>query len=466
MSDPNPGSSPPQFHTLFRSFVLDPKLLFQHVLSTEHLAQIIADEVGKTRDRIFTPLVTFALFLAQILSDDHSCQGAVDRLIAWRAARGLPPCSPDTGGYCKARQRLPETLLPRLVRETADRLGEHAPNAWLFHSRPVTLVDGSTVSMPDTPENQADYPQHANQQPGCGFPIARIVVLISLATGSVRDAAIGPRKGKLSGESTLLRGLHERLTRGEILVTDRCFCSYFEIALLSAQGVDVVMRENENRPVDFRSGHRLGHDDHLVEWSRPQRACWMDPATYATIPETVTIRELRVRVMQRGFRTRTLIVMTTLLDAQEFTHGELANLYRARWHAELDLRSIKQTLKMDVLRCKTPAMVRKEFWGHLLAANLIRGVMAESALRHGLLPRQLSFQGARQMIEGFRVELNRASSGQVAGLVEVMLRSIASLRVGDRPDRFEPRVVKRRPKAYPRMHEPRKVFKRRLAKTG
>src|SRR6185437_5407787 len=132
------------------------------------------------------------------------------------------------------------------------------------------------------------------------------------------DAAVGPRKGKLSGESTLLRGLHGRLTRGDILLGDRCFCSYFEVALLLSRGVAVVLRQNKNRPVDFRSGRRLGHDDHLVVWHKPQRASWMGPEAYAVIPEAVTVRELRVRVAQRGFRTRTLIVMTTLLDAIEF----------------------------------------------------------------------------------------------------------------------------------------------------
>jgi hypothetical protein len=333
MSDPSHGGAATQFRGLFRSLVTDPGLLFHNVLSAEHLARIVAQEVGKTCDRIYTPLVTICTFLARVLSDDHSCRAAVARLLAWRTARGLSPCSADTGAYCKARQRLPEAILPRLVRETADDLQRDVPEGWLFHGRAVTLVDGSTLSMPDTPENQAEYPRHGNQEPGCGFPIARIVVLIALATGAVLDAAIGPRKGKLSGEGTLLRGLHGRLARGGILLGDRCFCSYFEVTLLSARGVDVVLRQNENRPVDFRSGHRLGHDDHLVAWEKPQRASWMDPGTYATIPEMVTVREVRVRVAQRGFRTRVLIVMTTLLDAGEFSHDELAALYRARWHA-------------------------------------------------------------------------------------------------------------------------------------
>jgi hypothetical protein len=466
VSDPIRGGRPAQFRSLFRSLVLDPGLLFAHVLSVETLARIVAEEVGKTADRVFTPLVTLGTFLSQILSDDHGCRAAVARLLAWRCAEGLPPCSPDTGGYCKARQRLPETLLPRLVRDTADGLQEEAREAWLFHGRKVTLVDGSTVSMPDTPENQAEYPQHGNQEPGCGFPIARIVVLIALATGAVLDAAVGPRQGKLSGEGTLLRGLHSRLRRGDILLGDRGFCSYFEVALLSGQGVDVVMRPNENRPVDFRSGHRLGHDDHLVVWHKPQRASWMDPRTYAAIPETVTIRELRVRVTQRGFRTRVLIVMTTLLDAGEFSHDELAALYRTRWHAELDIRSLKQTLKMDVLRCKTPEMVRKEIWGHLLVANLIRGAMAEAARRQGAIPRELSFQGARQTMEAFRGELSHARSPEAEVLREVALEAIASHRVGDRPDRVEPRVRKRRPKNYPLMHKPRQKPRKRSAKAA
>jgi Transposase DDE domain len=466
VSDPTPATAAAQFRSLFRSLVLDPDLLFGQTFSPEALAVAVACEAGRSCGRIFTPLVTVATFLAQVLSDDHSCRAAVARLLAWRAARGLPPCSPDTGAYCKARRRLPEGLLPRLVRRTADRLRHGAPEPWLFHGRAVTLADGTTVSMPDTPENQAEFPQHGNQAPGCGFPIARVVVLIALATGAVLDAAVGPRKGKLSGEGTLLRGLHGRLTRGDILLGDRCFCSYFEVALLSGQGVDVVMRQNENRPVDFRSGHRLGHDDHLVVWSRPQRASWMSHEAYAGIPETVTIRELRVRVAQRGFRTRVLIVMTTLLDAGEFPHDELATLYRARWHAELDIRSLKQTLKMDVLRCKTPDMIRKEIWAHLLVANLIRGVMAEAAREHGVLPRELSFQGARQTIEGFRSELSHAGLTDAEALREVALGAIASHRVGDRADRVEPRVRKRRPKNYPLMHEPRPKARKCVTKAA
>jgi Transposase DDE domain len=451
------------FRGLLRSFAFDPGLLTAHLLAVEPLARVVAEEVGKTRDRIFTPMVTLAAFIGQVLSDDHSCQAAVDRLIAWRSARGLPPCSADTGGYCKARRRLPETLLPRLARHAADRLGDAAPDGWLFHGRRVVLADGSSVSMPDTPANQRAYPQPRQQKAGCGFPVARVVVLIALATGCVLDAALCGGRGKLTGEHALLRGLHGRLRRGDILVADAYYSSYDEVMLLRQLGVDVVMRQTGGRRSDFRRGVRLGREDHTVEWHRSRnRRPWMTREEFAALPRAMTMRELRVRVGRPGFRTRSFVVVTTLLDAATFPGRELASLYRQRWHCELDIRSLKQALKMDVLRCKSPGLVRKEFWAHLLAANLIRGMMAEASRRHGLLPRQLSFQGARQMMEGFRVELNRVAPGEVAGLVGVMLRAIATLRIGDRPDRVEPRVVKRRPKAYPRMQEPRQAFKKRF----
>jgi Transposase DDE domain len=462
VSDPNPAVTDPQSRPLLPSFVLDPDLVFARVIDSQDIARAVDDEVGKTRDRIFTPMVTLSLFLSQLLSDDHTCLPAVTRLLAWRTARGLSPCSVDTGGYCKARQRLPETLLPRLVRNTADGLEGNAPAAWLFHGRRVVLADGSTVSMPDTPENQAEYPQHSNQKPGCGFPIARIVVLISLATGSVLDAAIGAGKGKLTGEMALIRTLHGRLRPGDVVLADSYYSSFDEVVTLTGMKVDVVMRQHGSRHSDFRRGTRLGREDHLVEWQRSRnRPPWMSPEEFAALPRVLLMRELKVRVAQRGFRTKVFVVVTTLLDPEAFPRQELAGLYRERWHAELDIRSIKQTLKMDVLRCKTPAMVRKEVWGHFLVYNLIRGVMAEAASVHGLLPRELSLQGARQTVAGFRAELAEAEGELAVVLRGVALRAIACHRVGERPDRVEPRVVKRRPKAYPRMQESRQTFKKR-----
>jgi hypothetical protein len=225
MSDTIHGSSTAQFGSLLRSVAFDTKLSLGQTLSADWIAEVVAHEVGKTADRIFTPLVTLAVFLGQVLSDDHSCRGAVARLLAWRARQGLPACSPDTGGYCKARQRLPETLLRRLVRESADRLQLQAMKDWLLHGRRVVIVDGSTTTMADTPANQRAYPQHSNQKRGCGFPIVRIVVLFSLATGCVLEAAIGASKGKLTGEHALFRSLHKHLKPGDIALGDAYYTS-------------------------------------------------------------------------------------------------------------------------------------------------------------------------------------------------------------------------------------------------
>jgi hypothetical protein len=468
VTDPSRTDDPAQFRSLFRSLVLDPALLLDRVLTADSIARAVAELAGTSRERIFTPLATLAVFLGQVLDDDRSCRAAVARLLAWRAARGLRPGSPDTGAYCKARLRLPEALLPRLVREAGDALQGRAPDAWLCRGRRVVIVDGSCVSMPDTPANQAAFPQHKNQKPGCGFPIARILVLLSLATGGVLDAALGGSKGKLSGEHALLRSLHGRLRPGDIVLADAYYSSFDEVVTLVGMGVDVVMRQVGGRPTDFRRGTRLGREDHLVTWHRHRnRPEWMSREEFAALPRQLPMRELRVRVDRPGFRTRSFVVVTSLVDAGAWPRRDLADLYRRRWHAELDIRSLKQTMGMDVLRCKSPSMIRKEFFAHLLGYNLVRGVMAEAARRHGTSPRDLSLQGARQTLEAFRGELARAATEASAErLAAATLRAIAYHRVGDRPDRVEPRVVKRRPKAYPRMQVPRQIARKRLLRAG
>lgn len=455
-----------RLQALCRQFNQDCGLPFSDVLPPHRVLKVLREEVVSFRDRIFSPLVTLWTFLSQVLSKDHSCVSAVARLLAFRTHQGLPPCSARTGSYCKARQRLPERVLARLVRDTGADLDGQAPDAWRWHGKAVKIVDGSGVSMPDTRANQKAFPQPSAQQPGVGFPVARIVVLLSLACGAVLDLAIGRVRGKRMGENALFRALHDRLEPEDLVLADRCYCSYFEIALLQQRRVDLVMRAHQCRKVDFRRGRALGREDHVVVWVKPARPEWMDAATYAALPETLTVRELRVRVATPGFRTRRLVVVTTLLDAAQVPPAELAALYRARWQAELDLRSIKQALQMDVLRCQTPEMVRKELWAHLLVYNLIRATMAQAALQHHVLPRLLSFEGARQTLEAFRGLLLQASAQELPQVVAHLLAAIASHRVGDRPDRYEPRVRKRRPKEFPLLKIPRREARRRLAQTG
>ena len=455
-----------QVQSLLRGFLQDDSLPFGSVLTVKDIVGLISQECVETGERLFTPLVTLCTFLSQIHSDDPSCRAAVARLNATRVAHGLPPGSPLTGGYCKARQRLPESLLQRLLVLSGQRLKQQVPAAWHWHGRAVKIVDGSAVSMPDTEENQQAYPQPGSQAPGVGFPVARIVVVLSLACGAVFGAALGRLRGKQTSENILFHTLHTHLEWGDVVLADRYYCSYWEITLLGQRGVDVVMRLHQRRQVDFQHGQRLSREDHVVTWSKPLRPAWMDEITYAGLPDTIEMRELRSQVIQPGFRTRVVLVATTLLDAHAFTKEDLAALYRARWHAELDLRSIKQTLKMDVLRCKTPAMVQKEIWGHLLVYNLIRATMAQAALRHRVLPRQLSLQGARQTLAAFASELEQASSTRREGVLPIVLTAMASHRVGTRPDRYEPRACKRRPKPYPLLRVPRQQARARLAQAA
>jgi hypothetical protein len=383
-------------------------------------------------------------------------------LIVWLAIHGRKPCAPETGSYSDARQRLPLGVVTRLVRQTAREVEDQASDAWLWKGRRVSLVDGTTASMPDTPGNQQALPQSNAQGVGLGFPLVRMVAVIALASGVVRDLALGPYKGKDTGETALFRTLWDGLESGEIVLGDRYFGSFFGIAGLAWRGVDVLFRMHQRRKFDFRRGRRLGIEDHVVTWTKPERPDWMDEETYAQVPDELTVRELRVTVKQPGFRVNELVLVTTMLDAEGYAKEELADLFLQRWNIELDLRSIKDVLQMDVLRCKSPEMVRKEIWMHLLAYNLIRGVMARAAEAHDERPRHLSFKGTWQTMTAFQDALRQASPSERGRLLNEMLKAIASHRVGDRFGRVEPRANKRRPKPQRYLTEPRKEARKRL----
>jgi hypothetical protein len=419
---------------------------------------------GFFRQRLYTPAVTLWTFLSQLLDADHSCRQAVARLLAWRTAQGLPPCSPENSAYCKARARLPEALLARLTRDTGQQVLDRAEETWLWKGRSVQVVDGTSVSMPDTPANQKAYPQPPTQKPGVGFPLLRLVVLFSLAVGTVLDAALGRHQGKGTGESSLFRTLRERLHKGDVLLADRYYCAYWEVAATLARGADAVLRLHGSRRVNFRVGPRLGPGDKLVWWKKPRRPEWMPRAEYEEIPDQLRIRAVRVRVRQRGFRVKELVVVTTIREPAAASREDLAQLYRARWQAELNLRSLKETLQMDILRGQSPEMVRKELWGHLLVYNIVRGLMAQAARAAGLLPREVSFNGALQTFNAFWPLLKGArSEAEALRLWLVMIWAMGHHEVGNRPDRYEPRKIKRRPKHHALLNEPRSKAKKRLA---
>lgn len=433
-------------------------LPFADVLPAQRIEEAIRDHGGGWREHVFTPVITLWAFLAQVICPVGCCRLAVARVMAWLVAHGQKPCGPGTGGYCKARARLPEGALAQLTRQTGRTLHDGASAGWLRKGRRVQIADGTTVTTPDTPENQAEYPHHGTQADGIGFPQIRLVALFSPATGAILDAAIGPSRGKQSGENALLRQVAGGVESGSVVVADRYFGSWFDLALWQERGVDVVTRIHQKRATDFRRGRRLGREDHVVTWRKRQRPDWMDRQTYLRLPAELSIREVRVRVGRRGFRTRVLVLATTLTDPS-FGADDPADLYRARWQAELDLGSVKVTLGMDVLRCKSPEVVRAELWAHLLAYNLIRTAMAQVAAASGREPRELSVAGTVQALAAFAEVLGTASG------YESFVRVVLAYRVGNRPDRFEPRALKRRPKPYRPLTVPRAEARRWLARS-
>jgi len=372
--------------------------------------------------------------------------------------RGLKRVSSETTAYCKARIRLPEKLFERLLPWTAQRCEEAIESSWLFHGRIVELVDGWTVTMADTVDNQQEYPQLKSQKRGCGFPIARIVGLFSLATGAIHSFTIAPYAGKQTGETSLLRLMIDRVLPGRILLADRYYASFWLLAMGEMRGFDFVAQVHHLRTVDFRCGIKLGRFDQSVVYHRPtQRPKWMSSQEYESYPETILVRHLRYRHQRKGFRTREITLVTTL-DASQYTVDDLAELYRRRWEVELNIRSLKTQMQMEHLRCKRPSMVHKEITCHMIGYNLVRATMMAAALKAETQPHLISFTGAMQAIEEFAASLRYVGRSKQQRWQQ-MLESIAEIEVGHRPGRVEPREIKRRQKSYKRMTTPRKSIR-------
>ena len=461
----NRGSG--EFRKIVDSFLLQPDLPFASVLSADRIERIFRKHgnlfgVG----RIYSTAVVLWSFLSQVLRDgkEASCQSAVAHIVAYQQRQGQPAPTSDTGNYCRARDKISEAALRDLTIEVAAEVQFQADPKWLWKGRHAKLIDGFTFTMPDTPANQAEYPQQTSQKPGIGFPIARAVAIISLATACTMDLAIGPYSGKETGESALLRSMLGTMGPGDIAVMDRYYCSFMMIALLLAQGTHTCARKHQLRHSDFRRGKRPGKYDHIIQWVRPRRPEWMDEETYAKIPERLQLREIRYNVVEPGRRTKCIDVITTLVDANEYTKEDIAELYGFRWNSELDIRSIKVSLNLGHVRCKSPEMVRREVWTTILAYNLIRTTGASAALIHDKQPRQISFTGTCQYVLASWMQLSLGTINNLGDYCFTMLSQIANCEVANRPGRLEPRLVKMRPKQYKLLQKPRNELKERLRK--
>lgn len=407
--------------------------------------------------RVYNTSVTLWVFLSQVMSIHHGCVSAVAKLITYRVAQGQRACSAKTGAYCIARDKLDEASMHTLVKASGEAIEAKCPDQWLWLGHRVITADGATVTMADTPDNQAEYPQLSSQATGCGFPILRMVVLFALSTGVVLDMAMGRYKGKLTHEVSLFRQIDQIIQETDVFLADRAYAGWFEMARVMQRGGEVVVRKHQMRKSDFRTGIRYGKDDHSIQLTKPPRPEWMSEQEYETYPEFITIREIKIRVANKGFRTREIIVHTSLLDDIDYTKDDIAALFRRRWQAELNLRSLKTIMQMEHLRCKEPHRVRNEIRAHMLAYNLVRGVMAEAAIDGGVQPWQISFKATLTTISDMLPVLGLIS--QPDELCDVLLRCCWQHAVGNRPDRYEPRVLKRRQKKYKLMQKPRRDYK-------
>jgi hypothetical protein len=453
------------FRVVRDKFANDSGLPFGRLLTREYVLSTLESEGHYYRSRVFCPLVTLWGWLSQCLSQDKSLNEAVSRILAHRVSTGLPACAAHSSSYSEARGRFPESVMQRMAKEIGRKVHDKADGSWNWRGREVFLADGTSFTMPDTLENQLAFPQLTSMTPGVGFPIMRAVGLISLSTGAVIDMAFGRYAGKGTGELGLLRQIADSLSPRSVLVADRFYPTYRTIAMLNGRGVDLVSISHRSRIIDFREGQRLGPKDHIVQWTRPafDSNKGLTVLEHYSLPATIPMREFAIEIDGRDGGKMKAVVVTTMTDPT-IPQKEISDLYWARWNCELDIRNIKHSLHMDILRCKTPEMIRKEIWCHLLAYNLLRGTITETAKRHAVMPRQLSVKGAMQAVESFTPAMMSVDGGDT--LYNAMLSTVSAHRVGNRPGRLEPRLKKRRPSWKRNMMKPRNKYHRRLASEG
>jgi len=427
--------------------------LFEDILSELMIQQILAEEDISYRKRIFTPSITLWTWLHQVLDKDKSCKNAVSRTASYLAADNPP--SVNTGAYCKARKRIEEIFVLRLLYLTGKKLQQQDQILW--HGRHVCVVDGSTVTAADTQKNQEQYPPPESQADGCGFPMVNIAAVFCLFTGALLNVTIG---SLCVHEINLFRSIYQYLQAGCIILGDQLYGTYADICLTKQRAIDSVFRIHWRRKTDFRKGKILGCYDHIVKWRKPLYCSMgLSQKLYRRLPDEIMVREVRYKVEVKGFRPNEITLATTLLDSEEYTKEELAQLYELRWGVEIDLRHLKTTMRMEQLPNQTPHMVRNELYMHLLAYNLVRTLMFQTGVIYQITPIRLSFQATIQHLLNFGEELAHKDEPEIRQQIyKQLLYSISKERLPTRPGRVEPRLKKRRPKSYGWLKKPRKQF--------
>ncbi len=454
------------FHQILKKDFFSRITFLRNFLSSEDILSAAEAENYQWRERIWTPIQTLWTFLIQVLNPDCSCRAAVAQVLAEEAAVGeLTKVSADPAAYCQGRRRLPLGMFKTAFNKISQNLQAKIGNDYLWHGRKVWLVDGSSCSMPDTPELQETFGQPDGQRKGCGFPVARIVGLLCWASGAMIDIAIGPYR---SSELTLWHQLWGHLDIGDIVLADCFYCTYADISQLLSRGCDSVFRLHgaRARTMDFRKGKRLGGNDRLITWYKP-KLCprTFTPEQFALLPETLTVRVLRFQTRIPGFRSKTIMVATTLLDSRVYSLKMIARLYADRWTIELRLRDIKTTLGMDVLRGKSTDVVCKEIYMHMVAYNMIRVLMWQASQKHRRPLHRLSFAGTVQRFDVAAPYLYiYCGTSKAIMFYKLLLKWIAGDILPYRPHRIEPRAVKRRPKEYALLNKPRQQMREAVLK--
>jgi hypothetical protein len=435
-------------------------LAFKEILPESAINQVMSELKIKYKKRLFDPVVTLWAFLSQVLDTDKTCHNAVSKIIANLAGTEVEVPSTDTSAYCQARSRLPEKLLEKLFNDSSQNLEEKVSQENLWCGRNVKVIDGSTISMPDTAQNQKEYPQPTSQKEGCGFPIAKVGVIFSLVTGAAIALCIDVLN---THDIKLARKLYSFLKPNDVLLGDRAFCAYADMFSITQLGCDAVFRKHQSRTTTMRNGKIVGDCDKLVTWYKPKRCPkGLGKDEFLALPPSITVREIYYYIVIPGFRTERVSLITTLLDKNIYPTLQIVGIYYKRWDVELDLRHLKTTLGMDVLRCKTPSMVRKEIHVYLLAYNLLRSLMWQAGTTYNTPPLRLSLQGTRHHLINFIPELKTSNFKKRLKIYRTLLKVIVHKAVPDRPARNEPRATKRRPKAYPRLTQKRQELRKQL----
>jgi hypothetical protein len=421
-------------------------------LSSE-ASQRVINESGEFRNRVYTPLKTLHTFIKQVMSSDKSCKNAVSGINAERMVSNKKAVSVNTGSYAKARQRLCEGLIHELVK-TVGCSEVETSSAWKPYGRALKVFDGTTITLPDTQANNDAYPKHNNKKGNAiGFPQIRLVAVMNLLTGSVVDYALDACKGKGTGEVSLLRSILGCINEGDIVVGDRLFCNFFLIHDLMEKQVDFIVPGNASRRYDFRQGRRVGEKDHIILWKKPRKPEGMSKDTYKQYPKDIPIREYKINGV---------VYIATFLNASAYPKKELHALYKRRWEMEVHLNSIKTTMSMDTLSCKTPEMARKEIGVHLLAYNIIRKLIAAACIQEEAQPWSVSFKATLQLLNQVTPYLAFLSNKKRNHIFFQMLELIVKNKVGNRPDRVEPRARRLRSSPYPMLRNSRKEEQQKL----